>query len=71
MEENIDPVFRCDSCSELVKLDTLHKLGACSKCGNRRVRSLTVMSADEKRLIESWGFDDFLASFEAIPGGDA
>ncbi len=66
MEEFNDPVLRCDSCNELVKRTTLHKLGNCGKCGNKRVRNLTVFNDEEKAQMEAWGFHDFVNEYEAI-----
>ena len=65
-ESAVDPVLRCDSCQELVKIAVLHKLGVCPKCGNKRMRSLTVLSADEKKKLVSWGFDDLAVQFEPV-----
>jgi len=65
MEETIDPVLRCDSCQELLQLETLHKVGGCSKCGNRRVRNVLVLSVDEEAKVREWGFSEFLERFEA------
>lgn len=65
--EFTDPVLRCDSCQVLVKRKTLHKLGACPECGNKRVRNLTVFNDEEKAQLEAWGFQDFVNEFEARP----
>lgn len=62
----LDPVLRCDSCQTIVKLETLHKLGTCHKCGNKRVREVTVLSEDEKAKVKQWGFHDFLKEFEEV-----
>ncbi len=61
-----DPVLRCDSCSALVRRTTLHKLGSCDKCGNKRIRAVDVFSEDEAVQIKDWGFDDFLSEFQEI-----
>lgn len=63
-EPTVDPVLRCDSCNKLVKLETLHNLGCCDSCGNKRVRNVTVLSPVEREQVEEWRFDDFLAQFE-------
>jgi rRNA maturation endonuclease Nob1 len=60
----MDPVLRCDSCQEIVKLETLHKLGVCPKCGNKRVRDVTILSVEERRKLSDWGYDEFLTEFE-------
>lgn len=59
-----DPVLRCDSCQKLVKRTTLHKLGCCPDCGNKRVRNLTVFNHTEKAQMEKWGFQDFVDEYE-------
>lgn len=66
MEETIDPVLRCDSCNKLVKLETLNKLGRCDKCGNRRVKNVTIYNLEEKKQMEDWGFSEFLKKFEEV-----
>lgn len=66
MSETLDPVFRCDSCHTLVRLETLHKLGTCSKCGNKRVRNVTIFNDEEKAQMLKWGFNDFVAEFEEV-----
>ena len=67
---SVDPVLRCDSCQALVKVTTLHKLGSCNKCGNRRMRSLTVLSEKERNKLAAWGFHDLLKEFEAKDDAD-
>lgn len=66
MDDSLDPVLRCDSCSSLVKVETLHSLGCCSKCGNRRIRNLTVMDEVELQQIKDWGFTEFASQWGAI-----
>ena len=61
-----DPVLRCDSCQALVRRSTLHKLGSCNKCGNRRVRNLSVFNEKEEQQIKDWGFVEFLKEFEVV-----
>ena len=61
-----DPVLRCDSCQALVRLGTLHKHGSCIKCGNRRMRNLTVFDEDEKKQMEEWGYREFVAEFGVV-----
>jgi hypothetical protein len=61
-----DPVVRCDSCSQIVLVETLKKLGMC-KCGNRKVRALQTLTGEEKAQAIAWGVDpDFLALFEEV-----
>ena len=64
--ENLDPVFRCHSCQKLVKLETLHKLGVCPHCGNKRVIDLKIFNEDEAAQIKEWGYEDFLKEFEGV-----
>ena len=61
-----DPVLRCDSCQKLVKRTTLHKFGSCNKCGNKRVRNLTVFNDEEKSQMEEWGFHEFVSEYGAV-----
>ncbi len=61
-----DPVLRCDSCQALMKRETLHKFGACTKCGNKRMRNLTIFNDKEKTQMEEWGFYDFVGEYEAV-----
>lgn len=65
-EDFIDPVLRCDSCNKLVRRVTLHKLGCCNLCGNKRIRALDVFNADEKAQMIEWGFQDFVNEYEAV-----
>jgi len=62
-----DPVLRCDSCTKLVKRTTLHNLGCCGLCGNKRIRALDVFNEDERDQIIEWGHESFLAAFEVAP----
>ena len=67
MDEGLaDPVVRCDSCQALLKRTTLHKHGSCNKCGNRRIRNITVFDEDEKKQMEEWGFAEFVAEFGEV-----
>jgi len=65
--EFLDPVVRCDSCQALIKRTTLRKVGSCDKCGNKRMRNLTVFNEDEKAQMEGWGFQEFVAQYEEVP----
>jgi predicted RNA-binding Zn-ribbon protein involved in translation (DUF1610 family) len=67
MDEGLtDPVMRCDSCQALIRRATIHKFGSCDKCGNRRIRNVTVFNEEEKKQIEEWGFGSFAAEFGAV-----
>lgn len=61
-----DPVVRCDSCQALVKRTTIHSLGACHECGNRRMRNLTVFNEEEKKQMEEWGYGEFVNEFGVV-----
>lgn len=63
---DLDPILRCDSCSALVRVGTIHKIGCCDKCGNRRMRSLTIVSEQEIEQMENWGFLDFASEFKGV-----
>lgn len=65
-ESTVDPVLRCDSCNKIIELKAIHKLGVCSHCGNKRVRSLTIFDETERDQIKAWGYEDFLKEWEAI-----
>lgn len=69
-EKAIDEVLRCDSCQELQRLEIIHKLGVCSKCGNKRFRSLTVLSEQERNKLTQWGKHDFVKLFEPVEEAD-
>lgn len=61
-----DPVVRCDSCSKIIRVETLKKLGMC-ECGNRKIRNLQAFTPEEGKQMEEWGVDpDFLALFKAV-----
>jgi len=64
---SIDPVLRCDSCQGLARLETLHALGCCPGCGNKRMRNVLVLNEDERAQVKAWGIDDFLTLFRAVP----
>ena len=64
--ETLDPVLRCDQCQELLRLETIHAHGKCPKCGNKRMRNVTVFSPAERDQIDAWGLHDFLELFESV-----
>lgn len=66
IEEKAEPVYRCDSCQELLLHTTIQKLGSCSKCGNKRMRNITIFNDEEKIQMEAWGLSDFLSQFEEV-----
>ena len=62
-----DPVVRGDSCQELLLRTTIHKIGSCSKCGNRRIKNVQVLQTVEMKQCKDWGIDPgFLDLFEKI-----
>ena len=65
-ESFTDPVLRCDSCQALVTRTTVRKHGACTKCGNRRLRNVTVFDEIEKKQMEDWGFGEFVSEFGVV-----
>ena len=67
-----DPVVRCCDCRRIITREEIREVGMCPKCGNRRVRSVTVLDSDEKRQLERDGIDpEFLAIFEPVGKGAA
>ena len=66
----VDEVLRCDSCQALQKLESIHRLGVCSKCGNKRFRSLTVLSEQERNQLTRWGKIEFVKLFEPVEEAD-
>lgn len=65
-ECGVDPILRCDSCQKLMRIETLHKLGTCSNCGNKRMRNVTIFNDDERAQMIAWGHEDFVAQFEEV-----
>ena len=61
-----DPVLRCDSCQALIRRATIREHGSCVKCGNRRLRNVTVFDEIERKQMEDWGLGEFLAEFEVV-----
>jgi len=61
-----DPVMRCDSCNKIVKRRSLHKVGACPHCGNKRIRNLTTFNELERDQMVEWGFQDFVNEYEEV-----
>ena len=62
-----DPVVRCDSCRALILRSSIHTLGLCPKCGNRRIRNVLVLSTEEMFQLKQWGIDPkFIALFEEV-----
>jgi len=62
-----DPLLRCDSCTKIVKTETLRNLGRCPKCGNRRVRNVQTLTPEEIKQAQDWDIDpEFFALFEEV-----
>jgi DNA-directed RNA polymerase subunit RPC12/RpoP len=66
----VDNILRCDSCQELVKLKSIHKLGVCKHCGNKRFKSVLILSTEERNKLDSWGEHEFLKEFQAVEEND-
>ena len=62
-----EPALRCDSCQAIMRRSTLHKFGACTKCGNKRMRNIEFFDEKERDQMQEWGFVDFLNEFEEVP----
>ncbi len=66
-----DGILRCKDCQKLVTHNTLKKLGACPRCGTRRVAEVRTLSGWEKFKIWA-GFlrfpnsAEFLAEFSRV-----
>lgn len=66
-----DPVVRCMSCSQLILMGTVTKMGCCPKCGNKRVTNVRTLTEEEMgNLKEKGGLEDFLAEFEGVDDAD-
>lgn len=66
-----DPVLRCDTCAKIVKNETIHKLGACPNCGNKKMKHLRAYNSGELETMKRWKVDpEFLAQFEGGFGDD-
>lgn len=62
-----DPVLRCDSCNVLVRRKTIHKIGCCDKCGNKRFKDLATFDETERDQMIVWGLDAFVEEFQEVP----
>jgi len=65
-KEFTDPVLRCDSCNVLVRRTTIHKIGSCDKCGNKRFKDVTVFDEIEQAQMIEWGFQDFVNEYAEV-----
>jgi len=64
---NLDePVLRCDSCNKIVTRKSLHKVGACKFCGNKRVKNVTVFNEVERDAMIVMGFQKFVDEFAEV-----
>ena len=67
----LDPVVRCQTCSEIVKTKSLLKIGGCPKCGNKRVGALRVFNQEEWDKMKEWGIDpEFYEQFVEVDEDD-
>ena len=75
MSENVivsegfnEPVLRCDSCNKIVIKNAITTLGLCNHCGNKRFRSVDVISELELIQIKKLdGAEAFLELFKEVP----
>jgi len=51
--EFVEPLVRCDSCSELIFTKQLSSLGMC-ECGNKRVRNVVTLRSKELKKAREW-----------------
>jgi len=65
-DQKPEPVLRCDSCQELLLRTTLHKIGSCTNCGNKRVRNVTIFNENERDQMLEWGLKDFVSEFSEV-----
>ena len=65
-KEFTDPVLRCDSCNVLVRRKTIHKIGSCNKCGNKRFKDVSVFDEVERDQMAEWGFQAFVEEFVVV-----
>ena len=49
--DTTDILLRCDSCSRLVSVKRINKLGSCNHCGNRRFRTVTMLTPKEHKYL--------------------
>jgi uncharacterized protein (DUF983 family) len=62
-----DPVVRCCDCNQILFREKLRELGMCQKCGNRKVKSISILSADELNMLKNADIDQaFLDCFEGV-----
>jgi hypothetical protein len=46
---------------------TIHELGCCSKCGNKRIKNVRILQIDEMARLKEWNVDpEFIALFEQV-----
>lgn len=58
--------MRCDGCKGLVRIVSLHKIGCCDKCGNKRVKALDTINSSELNKLKEWGLTVFASAFEDL-----
>ena len=62
----LDPVLRCDSCQKLVSVKSIHQIGVCKGCGNKRFRAITTIDDIELKELKDMGYESFASTFDAI-----
>ena len=63
-DEFLDPILRCDDCSNLVHREFITKRGCCNHCGNRRLKNVQLLQEEEYRKIEAHTYDFGLKKWE-------
>ena len=66
-----DPIVRCDSCSKLVMIELIGKIGKCPYCGRAKFWKVRTFSQRELEWMKERDVDpDFLKLFEQTEGVD-
>lgn len=60
-----DPVLRCNSCKNLVRVEYLRKNGSCP-CGGRRMLEVRTLTGEEANKLRK-EFPDFVDVFKVVP----
>ena len=61
-----DPVVRCVDCQRLVTREEIKEFGMCLGCGTKRVKNVSVLSADEVSMLIEKGFQEFVDTFDEV-----
>lgn len=49
-----EPVVRCDSCTRLILVALLRRLGMCPDCSNTRVRNVRTLNDADQEIVKKW-----------------